>query len=118
MISVKTKLQEKMESKWKTCIHNKPKLRTYVHLKEELTTADYVKFCNRRDKRSLMVQFRLGVLPLKKETAQYLNQPISERFCDFCKDVIEKKKLSESHSWKICLIRKQCLVTLIKLKNL
>ena len=42
-----------------------------------------------RGKRSLLAQFRLGILPLKIETGRFSNLSREERICDFCKDVIE-----------------------------
>ena len=42
-----------------------------------------------RGKRSLLAQFRLGILLLKIETGRFSNIDREERICDFCKDAVE-----------------------------
>ena len=42
-------------------------------------------FCHR----SALSKFRCGVAPLTIETGRYINLPVSERTCPFCKDLVE-----------------------------
>ncbi len=65
-------------------LHTKPKLRTYVKCKVNICTEDYVKHCSSRRKRSLMAQFRIGILPLHIKTEIYSDKRIDERVCLIC----------------------------------
>ena len=65
-------------------IANKPKLRTYRLFKNDLYLEDYVQHRFQRKKRSLLAQFRLGILPLHIETGRYTNTPIDQRICKIC----------------------------------
>ncbi len=67
--------------KWKHLLSTKPKLRTYVKFKENICTEDYVKHSTSRRKRSLMPQFRIGILPLHIETGRFRDKRIIERVC-------------------------------------
>ena len=69
---------------WKRQILTKPKLRTYRIFKTELETELYVKYHLPRRQRSLLAQFRLGILPLRIETGRYDNTPIENRLCTMC----------------------------------
>ena len=44
----------------------------------------YVQHRFHRKKRSLLAQFRLGILPLHIETGRYTNTPIDQRICKIC----------------------------------
>jgi len=72
-------------------INSKQKLRTFRLFKDNVSTEGYVKHSVHRKKRSLMAQFRLGVLPLKIETGRYQNIPEEERTCDSCSNTIENE---------------------------
>ena len=37
-----------------------------------------------RPKRSILAQFRTGILPLKVETGRFQQLPVEDRTCDFC----------------------------------
>ena len=73
-----------MENDWKFKITNKPKLRTYVRFKDHHNTEDYVKFNISRKQRSLMAQFRIGILPLHIETGRFRGTPLEQRICSMC----------------------------------
>ena len=60
-------MTQKMNEKWRTDILSKPKLRTYVTFKSVLQTEEYLRNNMSRHKRSLLVQLRLGILPLEIE---------------------------------------------------
>ena len=72
------------EQEWREAIANKPKLRTYRLFKNDLYLEDYVQHRFHRKKRSLLAQFRLGILPLHIETGRYTNTPIDQRICKIC----------------------------------
>ena len=67
-----------------------PKLRTYSTFKEYYDTEPYVCKVYNRAHRSLVSQFRCGILPIKIETGRYTQIPIEYRLCILCKEnVIE-----------------------------
>ena len=70
--------------RWKLGVALKPKLRTYVLFKEALGTEDYIKLCSSRRKRSLLAQFRMGILPIALETGRFRNLAIADRLCVLC----------------------------------
>jgi len=69
---------------WLEEIRKKPKLRTYATFKENISVESYVKQYYTRDARSLLAQFRLGILPLHIETGRYANLPVENRLCNVC----------------------------------
>ncbi len=84
LTTVKNKCKDMQNVEWKHLLSNKPKLRTYVKFKENICTEDYVKQCTSRRKRSLMAQFRIGILPLHIETGRLRDKRINERVCLLC----------------------------------
>ena len=87
-------IKEKIERK--TCetlvenISHKPKLRTYVKFKSIYKVEKYVMLNLSRSQRSLIAQFRMGVLPLRIETGRFRHEPLTDRLCRFCNmNVIE-----------------------------
>jgi len=89
---VENTLIENFKTKWKCDIAKKTKLRTYVTFKKEFETEHYVKHCQIRTNRSIMAQFRLGILPIKIETGRFKNIPADQRFCETCTPEIENEK--------------------------
>ncbi len=85
-------LREQFENKWKNDIALKPKLRTYCKFKTVFETEEYVTFNHNRKERSLLAQFRLGILPLCVETGRYTRLPLEERVCFNCNGIIEDEK--------------------------
>ena len=73
--NVKKVFIEQFVTEWKCNLLHKPKLRTYSAFKHSFATELYVKQTMSRSRRSLLAQFRLGILPLEIETARYT--PIS-----------------------------------------
>ncbi len=59
----------------------KPELRTYIKSKKQFETEQYIKFCVSCLKRSLLAQFRMGVLPLAIETGRFKSIPVEESVC-------------------------------------
>jgi hypothetical protein len=78
------KLNEIIQSKWSNEICNKPKLRTYIKYKETICVEPYIVNFSNRLSRSLVAQFRFGILPLQLETGRYSNISIEERLCTLC----------------------------------
>jgi hypothetical protein len=82
-------------------IDKKPKLRTYKLIKDNIRCENYLKYYLPKNKRSIMAQFRIRILPLEIETGRFclkidtdsdrmrkLN--INERNCEMCnKDELE-----------------------------
>ena len=82
--TAKIKLHESCRQNWKVEILNVPKLRTYCIFKSTFETEPFVYRIHDRRKRSLLSQFRCGILPLKVETGRYLQIPPEDRICEFC----------------------------------
>lgn len=69
---------------WQQNRYNYPKLVTYNIFKSEYCTEHYVKTIAHRGKKSVMAQFRTGILPLKVETGRYTKIPWYFRICELC----------------------------------
>ncbi len=61
-----------------------PLLRTYIKFKNDYNVEDYVKYCNSRRKRSLLAQFRMGILLLAIESGRFKGINVCEIYCKFC----------------------------------
>jgi hypothetical protein len=83
---------------WNNLLVSKPKLRTYVKFKSCIKQEQYI-FIRNRKKRSLLAQFRLGILPLNIETGRFRNVPADERLCEVCNDNLVE---NEFHFVCIC----------------
>lgn len=84
--NVKTKLTTIMKQNWSQDVNGKPKLRTYKLFKNDFITEKYVHINNRQN-RSVLAQFRLGVLPLRIETGRWYNGiDLENRTCEICKN--------------------------------
>ena len=74
---------------WKEEVNDVPKLRTYILYKHNYGTEPYALIQNRAH-RSIMAQFRSGILPLSIETGRFSSIPTEFRLCIFCpENVIE-----------------------------
>ena len=72
------------ENDWKLDVESKPKLRTYVKFKRNLLLEDYITHYTSKRCRSLVAQFRLGILPIHIETGRFTKTPLNERICKIC----------------------------------
>ncbi len=63
-----------------------PKLRTYIKYKDEYLTETYAYKVYDSGQRSIMAQFRSGILPLRIETGRYTYIPEEMRLCIFCQE--------------------------------
>ena len=66
-------LVKQMKADWQNDVQNKPKLRTYRLFKDDIDVESYIKYHMSKRKRSLLEQFRFGILPLRIETGRYTN---------------------------------------------
>ena len=81
---IKLELYEKEVQKWNEDVINKDKLHTYVRFKHEYGKESYVSTLLSKGQRSILAQFRCGILPLNIETGRYTGIPIQLRTCIFC----------------------------------
>ena len=87
------KCMENLTERWLLGLSLKPKLRTYLLFKKDLSPEPYVKLCKSRRKRSILAQFRMGVLPLEIETGRFKNIQPEERYCVLCNQgLVEDEK--------------------------
>ncbi len=85
--------------RWQRDVMNIPKLRTFVEFKNTFQTEKYVTSILNRSQRSILAQFRCGILPLKIETGRFQDIPLEYRLCIMCDgDFLE----SESHFMLHC----------------
>ena len=78
---------------WRNDVMNFPKLRTYIMYKREYGAEPYVKLVHNRGHRSVMAQFRCGILPLSVETGRFNCIPLEYRLCIFCEqNVVENEE--------------------------
>ena len=84
MKTVKDKIHLYYSSVWVDSVQNVPKLRTYIKFKTEFITESYVMFNLTKCERSMLAQFRCGILPLRIETGRYIGEHPEERLCNMC----------------------------------
>ena len=78
---------------WPDKCRNVPKLRTYMQFKHSFKTETYLTMNLNRNERSVMAQFRCGVLPLRIETGRFVGEQVGDRLCRFCDlNLIEDEK--------------------------
>ena len=93
--TAKLKAAEINKERFDIEIESKPKLRTYKLFKSDFSTEEYILKHRSKYERSILCQFRIGILPLNIETGRYKNikDNISgkmrnlrpdERICDLC----------------------------------
>ena len=108
--TAKLKAAEINKERFDIEIESKPKLRTYKLFKSDFSTEEYILKHRSKYERSILCQFRIGILPLNIETGRYKNikDNISgkmrnlrpeERICDLC-DL--KKVEDELHFLCVC----------------
>ena len=81
--SVETILKEIDIDRWNANRY-KDKLRYYNMYKFDREKEDYLCFNITKYQRSLMAQFRLGILPLEIEIGRFRNIPLTNRICKMC----------------------------------
>ena len=86
LVSAKENVFNTYKEQWRAQSVNMPKLRTYVTYKHEYLPEPYVYKVTDRGHRSILAQFRCGILPLAIETGRFNDIPLEYRLCDFCND--------------------------------
>ena len=69
---------------WGCEILDIPKLRTYNSFKTSFGRENYVAMDMCKYLRSILAQFRCGILPLRIETGRYHGEPVEDRLCKLC----------------------------------
>ncbi|XP_053394824.1 uncharacterized protein LOC123524463 [Mercenaria mercenaria] len=69
---------------WRNSLPNVSKLRTYAKFKNVFKTENYTLLNLRKYERSMLTQFRCGILPLRIETGRYIGERPEDRLCSFC----------------------------------
>ena len=100
----KRKLMEKFTVNWGRECQTKPKLRTYITIKEEYGCENYVKMDLTRQQRSLLAQLRCGILPIALETGRFTNTAVEDRLCKMC---TSNSVENELHFTLICPLYKE-----------
>ena len=78
---------------WCEQVSTVSKLRTYITYKKLYDVEPYVYKVMHRGHRSILAQFRTGILPLAVETGRYNDLPLEYRLCNFCNEnVLEDEK--------------------------
>ena len=96
-----------MQNMWSEKLSYKQKLRTYVHMKNTIETAPFLKRNISNFQRSLLRQVTIGILPLSVETGRYYRIPLENR-------QIRKENFIEDEIHFVCkcsaynLVRKNC----------
>ena len=85
---VRENLEAQEVDKWERERFLKPKLRLYNLYKRTLEPEIYVTNMPKH-LRSLLAQYRAGILPLAVETGRFSNTPLEERICISCKENVE-----------------------------
>ena len=93
MKTVKDQIHLYYSSIWVDSVQNVPKLRTYIKFKTEFRTESYAMFNLTKCERSMLAQFRCGILPLRIETGRYIGEHPEERLVICAKQIQLKMKL-------------------------
>ena len=97
---VKEKLLDTQMHQWETNIVQVPKLRTYCTFKRIFSVEPYVYKVVNRGHRSILAQFRNGILPLKIETGRYNPPNSGKQWVKFGQTVGEIRANSGGNSGK------------------
>ena len=82
----KKKFMNVYAEKWKEQVFTKPKLCTYVNIKDTFVPEKYVTMNLSQQQRSILAQLRIGILPLVIETGRFINVKREDRICTLCTD--------------------------------
>ena len=70
------------------------KLRTYNSFKTSFGRENYVALGMCKHLRSILAQFRCGILPLRIETGRYHGEPVEDTLCKLCSRTVQKTKFT------------------------
>ena len=74
---------------WKHAATEKSKLDLFIKLKDDFKVASHITVDMPKNKRSLISQLRLGVLPVQQEVGRFTNTPREQRICKLCEHGVE-----------------------------
>ncbi len=80
---VRERIHEREQKKWRKNCLLKPKLRTYVKIKNALRTEPYLTVYHRRGIPEL-AKLRGGTNRLRIEQGRYRKEPLETRICEYC----------------------------------
>jgi hypothetical protein len=85
-----------------------------VTFKSVFKTEDYLLIDLKKNDRSLLAQFRCGILPLRIETGRYVGEAVENRLCLLCDEHLVE---NESHFLISCKyyenLRRDCLINIL-----
>lgn len=106
---IKIKFTNMYKEHWESILPDQIKLRTYNKYKTSHGPDKYLKLNLSRLERSLVAQFRLGILPLNIEAGRFRRLKLEDRICPICHDGIE----DECHFLFTCPLYTELRVKLI-----
>ena len=93
MTEAQNRLLNYYENSWPDKCRNVPRLRTYIQFKQSFKRENYLTMNMNRNERSVMAQFRCGVLPLRIETGRFVGEQVGDKLCRFCDlNLVEDEK--------------------------
>ena len=84
MSHVKQLITDYYSNVWSRDIQTVPKLRSYILFKHTFKCEQYVVTNLKKNERSILCQFRCGILPIIIETGRYIGETPEQRLCRFC----------------------------------
>ena len=92
--SCRSSLRTIESNRWRADLDKFPKLRTYKCFKNTFGTEKYIQIPISPSLRSILAQFRSGVLPLRIETGRFTSPytHVESRICEICHREIEDEK--------------------------
>ncbi len=111
---MKSIVYEHDKSNWSNGVKDKPKLDFLSDIKTEMGVEPFVKINISKYERSLLAQWRYGILQIRLETGRYCNEKREDRLCKVCNEgVVEDQNHFIWHCSKYNEIRDK-FVQLIK----
>lgn len=100
---------------WRETVESSPKLRTYKLFKQSFGAEKYLLLNCDKYERSVLAQFRCGILPIRVETGRYIGEALCDRLCRFCDEqCIENEMHFLINCNKYAAIRHQTFGTLLR----
>ena len=91
-------LRNNLQENWAISVGNKPKLRTYEKIKNNISTEEYLLLS--KYQRSLIARLRRGTLSIAMETGCFTNVLLENRTCVLCNN---EEIEDEIHFLCVCL---------------
>ena len=81
VVEFENKLLSNFEYEWVLKLNQLPKLGLYKNIKQNYNMENNIPMNIPKSHRSLVAQFRCGILPIRIETVRYRGEPVSDRLC-------------------------------------